>query len=33
VALFDFELSAEAMAELDGLEEGLATGWDPRDEP
>ncbi len=32
-ALFDFELSAEMMAELDGLEEGLATGWDPRDEP
>jgi diketogulonate reductase-like aldo/keto reductase len=32
-ALFDFELSAEVMAELDGLEVGLATGWDPRGEP
>ncbi|HEY2510450.1 MAG TPA: aldo/keto reductase [Polyangiaceae bacterium] len=28
--IFDFTLSAEAMRELDGLEEGLATGWDPR---
>ncbi|MFT3927605.1 MAG: aldo/keto reductase [Myxococcales bacterium] len=27
--LFDFELSAEAMESLDGLEEGLTTGWDP----
>ena len=27
--LFDFELSAESMHALDGLEEGLATGWDP----
>ena len=32
-ALFDFALPAEAMAELDALEEGLTTGWDPRDEP
>ena len=32
-AVFDFELPAEAMAELDALEEGLVTGWDPRDEP
>jgi len=32
-ALFDFALSPEAMAELDALEEGLATGWDPRGEP
>ena len=31
-AIFDFELSAAAMAELDALEEGLVTGWDPRDE-
>jgi diketogulonate reductase-like aldo/keto reductase len=31
-ALFDFELPPEAMAELDGLEEGLVTGWDPREE-
>lgn len=29
-ALFDFTLDAAAMKELDGLEEGLATGWDPR---
>jgi diketogulonate reductase-like aldo/keto reductase len=29
-AIFDFSLDAEAMAELDGLDEGLATGWDPR---
>jgi methylglyoxal/glyoxal reductase len=32
-ALFDFELSADDMFELDGLEEGLATGWDPRNAP
>lgn len=28
-AIFDFTLDADAMARLDGLEEGLATGWDP----
>jgi diketogulonate reductase-like aldo/keto reductase len=28
--VFDFELDAEAMKELDAMEEGLATGWDPR---
>lgn len=28
-ALFDFELDAGSMKELDGLEEGLVTGWDP----
>jgi diketogulonate reductase-like aldo/keto reductase len=28
-ALFDFNLDVAAMAELDDLEEGLATGWDP----
>jgi diketogulonate reductase-like aldo/keto reductase len=28
-ALFDFELPAAAMQRLDGLEEGLVTGWDP----
>ncbi len=28
--LFDFALDAESMARLDALEEGLATGWDPR---
>jgi diketogulonate reductase-like aldo/keto reductase len=27
--IFDFTLDAAAMARLDGLEEGLATGWDP----
>ena len=32
-ALFDFELDEQAMARLDGLEEGLATGWDPRGKP
>ncbi len=31
--LFDFELSPEAMASLDALEEGLVTGWDPRSQP
>jgi diketogulonate reductase-like aldo/keto reductase len=29
-ALFDFTLDAAAMARLDGLEAGRATGWDPR---
>jgi diketogulonate reductase-like aldo/keto reductase len=28
-ALFDFELDAATMQQLDGLEEGLVTGWDP----
>jgi diketogulonate reductase-like aldo/keto reductase len=28
-ALFDFTLDEAAMRKLDGLEEGLATGWDP----
>jgi diketogulonate reductase-like aldo/keto reductase len=32
-ALFDFELDASAMARLDGLEEGLVTGWNPADQP
>lgn len=32
-ALFDFTLPPAAMTELDALEEGLATGWDPREEP
>jgi diketogulonate reductase-like aldo/keto reductase len=32
-AIFDFSLDATAMAELDGLDEGLATGWDPRTQP
>lgn len=27
--LFDFSLDEAAMKHLDGLEEGLATGWDP----
>ncbi len=30
--LFDFELDTAAMARLDGLEEGLVTGWDPADQ-
>jgi diketogulonate reductase-like aldo/keto reductase len=29
-AELDFELSPAQMAKLDGLEEGLATGWDPQ---
>ncbi len=29
-ALFDFALDADAMNRLDALEEGAATGWDPR---
>jgi len=29
-ALFDFTLDAEAMTALDACEEGLVTGWDPR---
>jgi diketogulonate reductase-like aldo/keto reductase len=29
-ALFDFTLDEQAMKELDALEEGMATGWDPR---
>jgi diketogulonate reductase-like aldo/keto reductase len=29
-AIFDFALDAEAMAALDACEEGLVTGWDPR---
>ena len=32
-AVFDFELDAKAMARLDALEEGLATGWDPAEQP
>jgi diketogulonate reductase-like aldo/keto reductase len=32
-ALFDFTLPPAEMAELDALEEGLVTGWDPREEP
>jgi diketogulonate reductase-like aldo/keto reductase len=28
-ALFDFTLDPDAMTTLDGLEEGLTTGWDP----
>ena len=27
--LFDFSLDAAAMTRLDGLEEGLVTGWNP----
>jgi diketogulonate reductase-like aldo/keto reductase len=32
-AVFDFTLDARAMAQLDGLEEGLAIGWDPDGAP
>lgn len=32
-ALFDFALDDAAMTKLDALEEGLATGWDPRRQP
>ena len=32
-ALFDFALDDRAMRELDGLEEGLVTGWDPAEQP
>jgi diketogulonate reductase-like aldo/keto reductase len=28
--VFDFTLDADAMEQLDALEEGAATGWDPR---
>jgi len=31
-ALFDFSLDDRAMAELDALEEGLTTGWDPAEQ-
>jgi len=31
-ALFDFVLDDRAMNELDALEEGLVTGWDPADQ-
>lgn len=31
-SLFDFELDGAAMKELDALDEGKATGWDPRDQ-
>jgi diketogulonate reductase-like aldo/keto reductase len=33
IAVFDFALDAAQMAQLDGLEAGLATGWDPSDAP
>ena len=32
-AVFDFALDAAAMAQLDALEEGLATAWDPAGAP
>ena len=32
-ALFDFTLDERAMNELDALEEGLVTGWDPAEQP
>ena len=30
--IFDFTLDEPAMADLDALEEGLVTGWDPADQ-
>ena len=33
IDVFDFSLSDDEMAELDGLDEGLVTGWDPTDAP
>ena len=33
LAALDFALPPEAMDRLDGLEEGLVTGWDPRGVP
>ena len=32
-ALFDFRLPPETIANLDALEEGLVTGWNPRNQP
>lgn len=32
-AVYDFEISSEDMAMLDGLNEDLATNWDPTDAP
>jgi len=31
--LFDFEIPPDDMSKLDGLEQGLVTGWDPRGVP
>ncbi|MBA2671007.1 MAG: aldo/keto reductase [Gemmatimonadetes bacterium] len=31
--VFDFQLSDQDLNRLDALDEGLATGWDPTDEP
>jgi diketogulonate reductase-like aldo/keto reductase len=31
-SIFDFELDAAAMKALDALDEGNATGWDPRNQ-
>lgn len=31
-AIFDFSLDADAMKTLDALDEGAATGWDPRNQ-
>jgi diketogulonate reductase-like aldo/keto reductase len=31
--LFDFTIPSDRMRELDALEEGLVTGWDPRRQP
>jgi diketogulonate reductase-like aldo/keto reductase len=31
--VFDFRLTLQELRQLDGLNEGLATGWDPSNEP
>ncbi len=31
--VFDFDLSGEEIARLDGLDEGLRTSWDPTEQP
>ena len=31
--VFDFEITESDMTRLDALEEGLVTGWDPREAP
>jgi diketogulonate reductase-like aldo/keto reductase len=32
-AVFDFELDAESLHQLDGLDQGFASGWDPASQP
>lgn len=33
IGVFDFSLDDASLAKLDALDEGLATGWDPRNAP